>query len=145
MEPKLPVPNPSQETGAYNPQVLPPRTPEVQQQTPVEASPERPAQQELQPAGPVQGAPALPAPSSQLSAPVAGAPALPLLSPLAAADTNPSVASDDEVIEKEWVDKAKKIITETKDDPYKQEKEVSKLQADYLKKRYGKEVKLTND
>lgn len=143
MEPKLPVPSPSQETGAYNPQVLPPRTPEVQQRTSAEASPERPAQQELQPAGPVQSAPALPAPTPQASP--TNAPVLPKLPPLAAADTNPAVASDDEVIEKEWVDKAKKIIFETKDDPYKQEKEVSKLQADYLKKRYGKEVKLAND
>ncbi len=138
----MPVPNPSQETGAYNPQVLPPRTPEVQQ-APVEATPERPAQQEMQPAGPVQGAPVLPAPVSQPA--VVGTASLPMLSPLAAADTNPSIASDDEVIEKEWVDKAKKIITENRDDPYRQEKEVSKLQADYLRKRYGKEVKVTND
>lgn len=60
-------------------------------------------------------------------------------------DDNPLVASDDEVLEKEWVDKAKKIVSQTKDDPYNQEKEVSKLQADYIKKRYGKEIKLTSD
>ena len=29
--------------------------------------------------------------------------------------------------------------------PYTQEKEVSKLQADYIKKRYGKDVKLPNE
>jgi len=52
----------------------------------------------------------------------------------------PAVASDDDLIEKEWVDKAKKIVAETKDDPYKREESVSKLQADYLKKRYGREV-----
>lgn len=57
---------------------------------------------------------------------------------------NPTIASDDDLIEKEWVDKAKKIITETRDDPYRREQEVSKLQADYLRKRYGKELGVTD-
>jgi hypothetical protein len=57
-----------------------------------------------------------------------------------AADDNPIAANDDDLIEKEWVDKAKKIILQTKDDPYRREQEVSKLQADYLRKRYGKEL-----
>ncbi len=52
----------------------------------------------------------------------------------------PLVANDDDLIEREWVDKAKKIIVQTKDDPYLREQEVSKLQADYLLKRYGKEL-----
>lgn len=60
-------------------------------------------------------------------------------------DDNPTTASDEDLIEKEWVDKAKKIVAQTKDDPYTQEKEVSKLQADYLKKRYGKEIKLSSE
>lgn len=55
-------------------------------------------------------------------------------------DGLPLVAGDDDLIEKEWVDKAKKIIVETKDDPYRREQEVGKLQADYLRKRYGKEL-----
>lgn len=55
-------------------------------------------------------------------------------------DDNPVIAGDDDLIEKEWVDKAKKIISETRDDPYKREQEVNRLQADYLKKRYGKEL-----
>jgi hypothetical protein len=60
-------------------------------------------------------------------------------------DSNPMIASDEDVIEKEWVDKAKKIVAQTKADPYTQEKEVSKLQADYIKKRYGKEIKLSSE
>ena len=52
----------------------------------------------------------------------------------------PLVASDDDLIEKEWVDKAKRIVSETKDDPYRREAEVGKLQVDYLQKRYGKEL-----
>jgi hypothetical protein len=52
----------------------------------------------------------------------------------------PAVAADDDLIEKEWVDKAKQIISLTKHDPARREKEVGRLQADYLKKRYGKEL-----
>lgn len=52
----------------------------------------------------------------------------------------PVVAGDDDLIEKEWVASAKKIIAETKDDPYKREQEVMRLQADYLKKRYGRDI-----
>ncbi len=55
----------------------------------------------------------------------------------------PLVAADDDLIEKEWVDKAKKIIAETKDDPHRREQEVGKLQTDYLKKRYGKDLGVT--
>ncbi len=53
----------------------------------------------------------------------------------------PTIADDVDVIEKEWVDKAKSIVSSTKDNPHMQEKEVSKLQADYLMKRYGKKMK----
>jgi hypothetical protein len=54
--------------------------------------------------------------------------------------TSPTVASDDDLIEKEWVDRAKKVLAETKDDPYRREQEVSRLQADYLEKRYGRKL-----
>ena len=55
-------------------------------------------------------------------------------------DGTPLVANDDDLIEQEWVKKAKEIIADTKDDPYRRELEVGRLQADYLKKRYGKEL-----
>ncbi len=60
-------------------------------------------------------------------------------------DDTPLVAADDEVIEQEWVQKAKNIVSQTKGDPFNQEKAVGKLQAEYIKKRYGKEIKLTSD
>lgn len=60
-------------------------------------------------------------------------------------DSTPAVAADVDLIEKEWVDKAKKIVNQTRDDPHEQESAVGRLQADYLKKRYGREVKLAND
>lgn len=50
----------------------------------------------------------------------------------------PTVASDDDIIEKEWVDKLKKIITLTRDNPYERARVIAQLQADYLKKRYNK-------
>lgn len=56
----------------------------------------------------------------------------------------PTLANDDDLIEKEWVDKAKQIITETQNDPYRREQEVNKLQVDYLRKRYGKELGTSN-
>ena len=55
-------------------------------------------------------------------------------------DDTPSAAGDDDLIEKEWVDSAKKIIETTKDDPYARERQVNKLQVDYLQKRYGKKL-----
>jgi hypothetical protein len=58
--------------------------------------------------------------------------------------SNPVVAGDEDVIEKEWVDKAKKIIADTRDDPYKREKAVAELQDDYLRKRYGREPGAAN-
>lgn len=53
---------------------------------------------------------------------------------------NPLVAGDDDLIEKEWVDKVKKIIALTKGNPYEQAKAIAALQADYLKKRYNREL-----
>lgn len=52
--------------------------------------------------------------------------------------TTPITAADDDLIEKEWVDKVKKIIALTKDDPYEKNRVITQLQADYLKKRYNK-------
>lgn len=52
----------------------------------------------------------------------------------------PTIANDDDLIEKEWVDKAKKVLAETKDDPYRREQEVNRIQSDYLLKRYGREL-----
>lgn len=51
---------------------------------------------------------------------------------------HPAVAADEDVIEKEWVDKAKQIVTETQGDPHSRADRVNSLQKDYLQKRYGK-------
>jgi hypothetical protein len=142
MEPQSPQASPSPEMGAYRTPEAPVQSREVKNQSP-EADSVGVETHEVaqQPAGASVAMPALP----QM-------PTLPLPQshPADAASTqaqnsNPLAASDEDVIEKEWVDKAKKIVAQTRSDPYTQEKEVSKLQADYLKKRYGKEIKLSSE
>lgn len=57
----------------------------------------------------------------------------------------PAEAADSDVIEKEWVIKAKEIVAATQQDPYKQVQEINKLKADYMKKRYDKDIKLADE
>lgn len=143
MEPQLPSPSHAPERGpahfsggeTFTPASMPERAPE---------QPERQETRERHQDGPSGD------PAAIQATPVA--PVLPSIAPpvvddsaSAHATTSPSTAADDDLIEKEWVEKAKKVIAETKHDPHLQEAEVSKLQADYLQKRYGKTVKLPSD
>jgi exosome complex RNA-binding protein Csl4 len=113
---------------------------------------------------PVNGQPPvipLPEPGSQIAAetvPLNQAPQIvPITTvplPTTAAPTNPQasaavsqssglpVADDKDVIEPEWVHKARAIVTTTIDDPYKQSEDLTVLKADYMQKRYNKIVKL---
>lgn len=56
---------------------------------------------------------------------------------------SPALADDVDLIEKEWVVKAKAIIKNTRDNPNEQTKEISKFKADYLKTRYSKDLKIS--
>lgn len=137
MEPKLPEANNRPERssdgyGQYFEQAPMPPTPEVGIETGVERVEQR---SEATPAA-VNTMPVLP--PLQVAPAPGSAVADDTNSPVV--DDMPIVAGDDDLIEKEWVDKAKKIIMQTKDDPYRREQEVSRLQADYLRKRYGKEL-----
>jgi hypothetical protein len=49
-------------------------------------------------------------------------------------------AQDTDLIEKQWVDRAKAIVAQTQDDPYRQNNEMSKMKADYIKKRFNKTI-----
>jgi hypothetical protein len=51
-------------------------------------------------------------------------------------------ADDADLIEKEWVERAKNIIAQTSHDPHLQNKEINKIKADYIRKRYNKDVKV---
>ena len=44
-------------------------------------------------------------------------------------------------IDKEWVERAKSVISMNQNDPYKQKTEVSKIKADYIQKRFNKVIK----
>ena len=134
MEPKLPTP----ESGSYERAPIAPHSPELMPNAAPErvVSPERPAPAERQPGS-----------RDNTGAPVQQVPVAPTPQPLVddthqVVDDNPIVAADEDLIEKEWVDRAKSIIERTKHDPYEQEREISRLHADYLKKRYGKDVKM---
>lgn len=54
----------------------------------------------------------------------------------------PTVVDDGDLIEKEWVSKAKQIVEKNRNDPYKQSEELTAFRADYMKKRYNKNIKL---
>jgi hypothetical protein len=49
-------------------------------------------------------------------------------------------AAEIDRIEKEWVDKAKSIVAKTRDDPHLQNTAMSKVKADYIKKRFNKTI-----
>lgn len=145
MEPQIPNPNlaPGNSYEATN--SLP--RPEVAYSSPENmpaTSPELPASPETYERRPLAQAP----PSQSTASPALPVPPIPVAVPVVSTTgdaTTPSVAADDDVIEKEWVNKAKKVVSDTKGDPYRQGHEVSKLQADYLQKRYGKQVKIPED
>lgn len=59
-------------------------------------------------------------------------------------DNNPTIAEDNDVLEKEWVNKAKAIVNRTKNDPKQQSDEFVKMRYDYVRKRYGKEIVVSN-
>jgi hypothetical protein len=93
------------------------------------------------------------APTTRPSAPLTPSVTLPLPPmPLAIAPQgdvsttthNPvsAVIDDGDLIEKEWVNKAKQIVERNRDDPYKQSEELTVFKADYLKKHYDKSIKL---
>jgi hypothetical protein len=83
--------------------------------------------------------------AASLAAPVAVPQVPPVVIPQAdpvqaTTTTSPLVAADEDLIEKEWVDKAKEIILHTKDDPHTRTQKVNELQRDYLQKRYNRVV-----
>ncbi len=136
----LPQPNPSEMGGGVNPNMP---VPETNQQTEVN-------NMEL-PSAPSPVPPPTATPMHQAN-PVAPAPAVePPMAPTAVAPTVPAqddaqlTAEDNDLIEKAWVMKAKAIVEQTKDDPYKQNKEINKVKASYIKKRYDKDIKLTEE
>lgn len=107
------------------------------------ASPERVEQRSAVELAPQPQPVPLPMPAQvAIPVPPAPTPATPTPDP---GVSNPIAANDDDVIEKEWVDRAKQVIIQTKDNPYAREKAIGELQRDYLAKRYGRQVGASND
>lgn len=61
------------------------------------------------------------------------------------AHTVPAIAEDSDLIEKEWVIKAKHIVDQTKDNPRLQNQQITRLKADYMKRRYSKDLKVEQE
>jgi hypothetical protein len=57
----------------------------------------------------------------------------------------PEEAEDTDLIEKEWVLRAKQIVEHTREDPHEQQRALSQMKADYMKKRYNKDIKLSEE
>lgn len=76
-------------------------------------------------------------------------PQLPQTSNYDDATPNPSTAQlkEDEAddLDAEWVNKARRIVEHTKDDPYLQSREISKVKSEYLRIRYNKHTKIAPD
>ena len=78
------------------------------------------------------------------AADVTDVPAVPAANeaPKTASATNaPELADDGDLIEKEWVLKVKQIVRATSNDPYEQNVQLTALKAEYMQKRYGKQIK----
>lgn len=87
-------------------------------------------------------APALPVVPDDI--PAADAPVIAVAAPDSAVPAHPTSdhpAHDSDRIEPIWVNKAKEVIARTQDDPYMQKSEMSKVKADYIQKRFGKQIK----
>lgn len=135
MEPKLPAPS-------FELTPTPVRSPETDPTVQSDRSPEVQTDRRVEQGGQGESVPADNT-TPTLPMPVLPVPPVPVMDDTttqSVTDDNPAAANDDDLIEKEWVDKAKQIIVQTRDDPYRREQEVSRLQVDYLRKRYGKEL-----
>lgn len=55
--------------------------------------------------------------------------------------TSDLTAADADLIEKQWIDRAKTVAAKTRDDPHLQKSEMSKVKADYIQKRFHKTIK----
>lgn len=55
-------------------------------------------------------------------------------------EQNPEIAVDGEKLEKGWAIKTEKVITQTQQDPYEEEKAVNALKADYMAKRFNRHL-----
>lgn len=63
-------------------------------------------------------------------------------STVSSASFAPQIADDDDLIEKEWVQKAKIIVESTKKDPHEQNNQMTAYKTDYQNKRFKGNIKI---
>jgi hypothetical protein len=130
--------NPNRGEGQGNFELPPqPGGPEAEkrQEQAIEAPAARPEQ-----VGKQAKQPALPSVPDDIPAvdqPVIAAPPQDISSHSAATPT----ITDSDNIGHEWVDTVKSIASQTKDDPYTQKIRMSKVKAEYIEKRFNKQIK----
>jgi hypothetical protein len=122
------------------------QAPDVQEIAPPSLQGEAPAAIALeQGASPAAASPPVQIPPQAITMPLPDPGAQQMVAPVATPSHLPQIADDGDLIEKEWVVKAKEIVEKTKHDPYLQNQEINKVKADYLKKRYNKELKVSSE
>lgn len=57
----------------------------------------------------------------------------------------PAQPQDEASLDKEYVNKAKLIIEQTKNDPFIRTNEIGKVKAEFLKRKYGKEIRQSEE
>lgn len=72
-------------------------------------------------------------------------PPLPTQSSISTMPIIPASDPTSDALDKEWINKAKYIVGQTKQDPFTQSKEIGKLKADYLRIRFNKHTTLKQD
>ena len=123
--PGLALPNPPQEGGvrSSSPPLQPAGGPQEVMMPQVEVTPSNAGQ------------------LSPSSLPTNNMPPQPPMPPVAtAADDN-----DSDDLDLEWVNKAKAIVEQTKNDPHRESSELSRVKADYLRIRYNKNIKIAEE
>ncbi|HSX32899.1 MAG TPA: hypothetical protein VLF91_01000 [Candidatus Saccharimonadales bacterium] len=60
-------------------------------------------------------------------------------------DSSATDSTTTDELDKEWINKAKVIVNQTKSDPYTESKALGKVKSEYMKIRYNKDIKLAED
>lgn len=124
----------------------PNQSPAPSAEQPALAPESQPAVAEVGPQSPPVAAPsASPATPVTVPAPAASSPPATPSAPATGSTPTPTTADDGDVIEKEWVDAAEKMVDRTAGDPHAEEAGFEDLQVDYIKKRFGKDIKEPKD
>ncbi len=124
-----------------SPELPLPMNPAVES-APISKTPEAPLRSpEMQPQPAVAGPPT--AADTSMVSPQPVAATIPQAPPVVLPASMP--ADDVDVIEKQWVDKAKAIVAATHSDPRLQNQELSKVKASYIKNRFHKDIRVQGE